>query len=66
MLWFTHTYSDDREDELLIGVYESSEAAEAAQSRVSGKQGFIDHPEGFEIGEYTLNQDHWQDGYIVD
>jgi hypothetical protein len=66
LLWFTHTFSNGREDAMLIGVYDSHLAAEAAKDRVKGQPGFIDTPSGFEINEYLLNQDHWTEGYVVD
>jgi hypothetical protein len=66
LLWFTHTFADDREDELLIGVYSSEEAAKAAQLRIGQEKGFVDQPEGFLISPYVLDQDHWASGYILD
>ena len=66
LLWPTHTFADGDDDGgKLIGVYESVEAANAAQLRVAGQPGFISNPEGFEISEYAVNKDHWRDGYVV-
>ena len=65
LLWHTHTFPDGREDEKLIGVYDSHAAAEVARLRVSEQPGFADTPEGFEISEYTVNKDHWQEGYVI-
>jgi len=65
LLWHTHTFPDGREDDKLIGVYESNAAAQAAQDRVGRQPGFIETPEGFEIGEYTVNKDHWHEGYVT-
>ena len=28
------------------------------------RPGFMDTPEGFELGEYPLGKDHWIEGYI--
>jgi homoserine kinase type II len=65
LLWHTHTFSDGREDDKLIGVYDSHAAAVAARGRVGEQPGFVDNPEGFEISEYTVNKDHWQEGYVT-
>ena len=65
ILWHTHRINADEEDEKLIGVYETRAAALAAQQRLSTKPGFAQCPEGFEIDEYTLGQDHWTEGYVT-
>ena len=64
LLWHTHTV-DEEDDDKLIGVYASSTDAKAAIERIKGKAGFIDHPDGFEIAEYTVGQDHWTEGFIT-
>jgi hypothetical protein len=64
LLWHTHTV-DEEDDDKLIGVYTSSTDAKAAIERIKGKAGFIDHPDGFEIVEYTVGQDHWTEGFIT-
>jgi len=58
LLWHVHN-----EVEILIGVYATNADAVAAKERLRQKLGFVDTPEGFEIHEYQLNQDHWTEGY---
>jgi hypothetical protein len=60
LLWHVH---DD--DEKLIGVYATDADAVAAKERLKRKPGFVNTPEGFQIAEYELNQDHWTEGYVV-
>jgi hypothetical protein len=52
------------EDETLIGVYRTRADAEAAILRVREKPGFSAEPEGFQICEYSLNKDHWTEGFV--
>jgi len=59
LLWHVH-----EDDEKLIGVYMTKADAEAATERLRQKPGFVDTPNGFEIHEYELNQDHWTEGYV--
>ena len=49
----------------LIGVYDCQEGAEAAVGRMRERDlpGFTDSPDGFEISEYPINQDHWTEGF---
>ena len=60
LLWHVH---DD--DEKLIGVYATNADAVAAKERLKQKPGFLNTPEGFQIEEYQLNQDHWTEGYVI-
>lgn len=64
LLWHTHTI-DEEDVEKLIGVYASSADAKAAIQRIKDKAGFKDHPDGFEIAEYTIGKDHWTEGFIT-
>src|SRR5207253_5733391 len=59
LLWHVHN-----DDEKLIGVYKTNADAVAAKERLRQKSGFVDTPEGFQIHEYELNQDHWTEGYV--
>ena len=64
IVWFVEE-SDERGDlELLIGIYKSEADAKAAVDRASGKPGFSDHPEGFQIHPHQLGQDDWTEGFI--
>jgi hypothetical protein len=64
VLW--HVRKDDEygDDAKLIGVYSSRENGEAAIGRLSDKPGFRDHSAGFHVDEYTVDKDHWVDGFI--
>jgi len=61
-----HVRTDDEygDDAKLIGVYRSHEAAAAAVTRLSDRPGFRDHPSGFQIDAYPLDQDHWAEGFV--
>jgi homoserine kinase type II len=64
LLWHTHLKSDGEEDDKLIGVYESQEAAQSAIDRVGSQPGFIDHPSGFQIEPHTIGVDGWTEGFV--
>ena len=64
LLWHIRVI-DDEEDFKMIGVYRSSEAAEAAVARLVEQPGFSDYPEGFTIEAYVLDQDHWLEGFVT-
>lgn len=66
LLWYIKNRDTAKEDELLIGVYDSEVEAEAAIERLKGKPGFVDAPQGFEIHRYEVNRDGWTQGFIVD
>ena len=55
--------SNDREDVKLIGVYGSQERAQEAVDRLRLVEGFRDHPNGFSIDRYIVDQDHWTQGF---
>jgi hypothetical protein len=61
-----HVRSDDEDGESakMIGVYSSESAARAAIERVMSQPGFADHPDGFHIDEYEIDQDNWSGGFI--
>jgi hypothetical protein len=37
-----------------------------ARTRTFEKPGFIDHPEGFEIDQYPIGKDHWEEGFFTE
>ncbi len=74
VLWHMPPGSEELGDYMLIGVYSSHDAALAAVARLCGQPGFRDHPEvvddtekaGFFVSRYTVDQDHWTEGYRTD
>ena len=60
-----HEISADDEDVKLIGVYTTEETARAAVVRLSLQPGFRDTASGFRVDRYTLDEDHWSDGWLT-
>lgn len=72
-----NTLPDECEDVKIIGIYRTKEAALRAIEQVKAQPGFADSPQlrdplldedvedGFYIDEYTLDEDHWTDGYVT-
>ncbi len=65
LLWHVHELPDGEEDGKLIGVYSSRELAEQARLRALGSPGFREIPEGFIVDRYTVDEDHWTEGYVT-
>jgi hypothetical protein len=64
-----HAYepTPDTEEQIkVIGVYATKGEAEEAIGRLSMQPGFCDFPEHFEIGEFELGQDHWEEGFSTE
>jgi hypothetical protein len=66
LLWHVHKFPDGEEDAKLIGVYSSRDSAEQARRRVGMQPGFRDGPAGFCIDRYTVDEDHWREGYVTE
>lgn len=62
-----HIRSDDEygDDAKLIGVYRSEISAAAAVERLKDQPGFRDHPAGFHAEAYSLDHDHWAEGFVT-
>jgi hypothetical protein len=62
-----HVRSDDEyaDNAKLIGTYSSRDAAVAAIERLREQRGFRDHPEGWDIQQYILDDDHWEEGFVT-
>ena len=56
----------DSGDCSLIGVYSERLKAEEALSRARKLPGFCDYKDGFVIDQYTLNEDHWTEGFVLE
>ncbi len=64
LLWHVHEVAGSEDEEKLIGVYATEADAMGAIDRLRDKPGFKDLPEGFQIVRYTINKDHWQEGFV--
>ena len=71
-----HVQSGGEEDIKLIGADSTRERALETVSRLRTQPGFCDHPRlidpledddenGFYIDEYTIDQDHREEGYVT-
>ena len=63
ILHHVHEMPNGEEDVKLIGVYDSKRRAEDAINRLKMLPGFKNTVDGFVIGEYTINEDHWANGF---
>lgn len=61
-----HEFADGSESIKVIGIYSDRPAAEAAVYRSSLLDGFRDHPAGFSIDAYPLDEDQWTTGFFTD
>jgi hypothetical protein len=65
-LYFTHAVADvEFETIKLIGIYSSRKKAVDAVTKYQQRPGFSEHPFGFSIDEYQIDQDYWEEGYIT-
>lgn len=63
---FRNNKSEDLEERAkLIGAYRSKASSQDAIGRVKDQPGFREHPDGFVIDEYSLDQDHWEEGFVT-
>lgn len=77
LLQHLHVLPHGEEDVKVISVYSSRRAAIEAIERLRVQPGFVEYPklidplvndqsDGFYIDKYTLDQDHWVEGYMTD
>ena len=61
----SHSYTINRylDDERFIGVFSSEEIAEKAIEELKKQNGFILHPDDFDISEIDLNDLLWKSGF---
>lgn len=61
-----HSYDlDGCEETKFIGVYSSRGKAQAAVVRLRKQPGFCERPKCFFVYRYTLNVDHWTEGFYT-
>jgi hypothetical protein len=75
VLQHVHTLPGGEEDIKFVGVYSSEALALKAVARVSIQPGFRDDPgvvdpdgveiDGFHIGKYVIDVDHWTEGFVT-
>lgn len=65
LLWFVPKDELEKDDALLVGVYDTETAAKAAIERLKTQPGFVGSHEGFQIHPRELNQDYWKEGFVV-
>jgi len=60
----THTRDEEDLDGFkIIGIFSSQEKALEAARSLSGKQGFRDYPDKFNVGGYDIDKMFWVDGF---
>ncbi|WP_294286229.1 hypothetical protein [uncultured Chryseobacterium sp.] len=61
----SHSYTIHRylDDERMIGVFSSKEMAEQAVEELKTQEGFILHPDDFDISELDINHLLWKSGF---
>lgn len=56
---------EEFDDVKLIGVYSDEQAVAAAIARARVREGFRDEPDCFMSSAYTIDEDHWTDGFVT-
>ncbi len=49
-----------------IGAYRSAQLAQGAIDRLRLQPGFKDHPNGFTVNRYSIDEDNWTEGFVTD
>jgi hypothetical protein len=55
----------DDEDVKFVGAYSSPQRAQEAVERFATLPGFCKYPDGFSVDKYTLDEDHWSEGFGI-
>jgi len=61
---FDRQLPSGEDDERLLGVYSTQEKGEAALARFKAQPEFRDFPDNLELGPFTLDQTHWEEGFV--
>ena len=64
LLYHLREDPDGYDDVKLIGVYSTRELAQASLERHKVLPGFRDYPGGFEVSDYELDTDDWNEGFL--
>jgi len=66
VFYLSHEWYDGEYDHVSrLGYYSTQQKAEKAQALYSLEPEFIDHPDGFCIDEYALNERGWTEGFFT-
>jgi hypothetical protein len=63
LLWHVHEFEDQDDDEKLLGVFSSEDKAKESIVFYSSQPGFIEHPDGFIIVKYAIDELEWKEGF---
>ena len=65
LVWHEYEIRHHEDETKLIGVYSSEGGAQEAIARLRGRPEFRDHPNDFQISDYTVDKDEeWKEGFI--
>jgi hypothetical protein len=66
ILFHTHHLPDQEDDDKLLGVYSSKKIAEKKiKEKYKKLPGFCESDGEFIIDKYQINQDNWEDGFLI-
>jgi hypothetical protein len=62
----THEYENSSGCEVLkiLGVFLTKDSANAAIDQIRNQEGFREHPNGFDVAEWTIGEINWPAGFI--
>jgi hypothetical protein len=59
-------WNEEEGDDLkILGAYSTEERARDRVARTRQLPGFRDEPDCFYVDRYTVDEDHWQDGFVT-
>lgn len=64
--FLSHEWYDGKYDYVsYLGYYSTKQKAEEAKKTYRTDSDFVEHPEGFEIGEFEIDEREWTEGYFT-
>lgn len=64
VLWHCHQL-EGHDEEMMLGVFSTREKASEAITHLRTQPGFKDHPDGFQIGERTIDRMSMEEGFVT-
>lgn len=65
VLQHVHRFDDGEEDVKMIGVFSAKSLAAEAIGHLLMQPGFKEHPDGFQMEEYSLDEYSWKEGFVT-